>query len=106
MRNGSNSKEIKNSIANIQKRMSENLSNLQTWKTTHTKTRRQEEAISVFTNVKLSHNTLHEENTQYFDHITKENPSSTDTPIPKETWKAKALSNLNELSNLRALVTI
>ena len=43
---------------------------------------------------------------QHFDQLAKENPSPTDTPIPKETWKAKALSNLYKLSNLRALVTI
>ena len=68
--NGSNSKEIENSIANIQKRMSENLSSLRAWKITHTKARRQEEAITIFTNVKSSHNTLYEEIMQHFDQLT------------------------------------
>ena len=95
--NGPNSTEIENSIANIQRRMSENLASLRAWKTTHTKTRRQEEAISIFISVESNHNTLHEEIMQHFDQLAKENPSPTDKPIPKETWKAKALSNLNEL---------
>ena len=95
--NGPNSTEIENSVANIQKRMSENLASLRAWKTTHTKTRRQEEAISIFIN---------EEIMQHFDQLGKENHSHTNKLIPKEIWKAKALSNLHKLSNLRALVTI
>ena len=74
--------------------MSDNLTNLRTLKTTYPTTRRQAEAISVFTHIESSHNALHEEIMQYFDHLTKENLGSTEKPVPRETWKAQALSNL------------
>ena len=85
--NGPNSKEIENSTANIQRRMSENLANLQAWKTAYTKTRRQEEAVSILTNIEWSHNTLHEEIMQHFDQFAKENPSPADTPIKQEHYQ-------------------
>ena len=105
-KNDIDTKEIENSITNIKRRTSETHTDLRTWKATNTKTCRQEEAISVFTHIESSHNALYEEIMQHFDYLTEEDPVTTEESGMKETWKAKALSNLKELSNLRALVTI
>ena len=79
--NGPNLKEMDNSTTNIQRRMSENLSKLQAWRTTYTKTRRQEETASIFTNIESNHSTLHGEIVQHFDYFAKEKPSTSDTPL-------------------------
>ena len=80
--NGPSLKEMDNSTTNIQKRMSENLDRLQVWKTTYTKTRRQEEATSIFTDIKSKHNALRKEITRHSDYFTKESPSTSHTPLP------------------------